>query len=203
MTRITTKSLLSFGFALATMFTSVTALAGPVVNGGFETGDLSGWTYTGQTDASMAGPGYSLSGDNAAFLTQTGATGRLSQTLATEIGHFYSLAFSVANLGGGIDNANTVASFSMFFNNDQPKVSLIDKTATDFIDYFVFFTATAETILNFEFRHDDSYWVLDNVELHEAIDVEVGPLPTPTMVPEPATLLLFAAVLPLLARRRT
>jgi VCBS repeat-containing protein len=79
----------------AQAFGSVIEDAGPttIVNGDFETGDLSGWTPTGGTTAELTAVGGSF-GNYAANLS-----GTLSQDVATTAGQHYTVSFYVAGVG--------------------------------------------------------------------------------------------------------
>ena len=82
---------LSLALGLAT----VPARANLVANGGFETGDFTGWTLTG-TGGGVAidnTAAHSGSYDAAFALASGGTTSTLSQSIATTAGQSYSLSF--------------------------------------------------------------------------------------------------------------
>jgi VCBS repeat-containing protein len=78
----------------ADAFTSLTedASASIAVNGGFETGDLTGWVYSSNVSVDFVGIG----GDLGNYAARLYATGILEQDVATTAGQHYTLSFSVA-----------------------------------------------------------------------------------------------------------
>jgi len=86
----------------ADAFASVTEDAGPeqVINGGFETGDLTGWTGGASAQLLAIGGGF---GNYAAFLHNTG----LTQNVATTPLQHYTLTFDVLGNPGSGSNAFT------------------------------------------------------------------------------------------------
>ena len=83
-----------------------------VVNGGFETGDLSGWSSTvvdGNPDARSAGDPYiPYEGSFLALLGSQNGEGSPSQTLPTSAGQIYTFQFALQhyNFGAGSDSQN-------------------------------------------------------------------------------------------------
>jgi len=67
----------------------------PVQNGGFESGDYSGWTISGNTNGNsiFTGASYARSGSDGAALGAVGSLSYLSQTLSTYTGQLYLLSF--------------------------------------------------------------------------------------------------------------
>ncbi|MYM40822.1 DUF642 domain-containing protein [Duganella qianjiadongensis] len=170
-----------------------TAQAAPSIsNGGFETGDFTGWVLTGDTSVNLVASDMPYEGNYGAILGQNGSAAALSQTLNTETGHSYQLTFWLANLGASVNNAATISSVEVL--TDQHSIWLFqDKTASGYTAYSVQFTATQNsTLLEFQLRHDESFWLFDNVSISEIV---------PT-VPEPASWLMLGAGLGLLAYQR-
>jgi PKD repeat protein len=88
---------------------SITANAGLVQNGGFETGDFSGWNLGGDTSVTGLDDGSVIgipphSGVFDAFLGTSGARGYLSNTLATTAGKAYSLSLWLNSVYGTTTN---------------------------------------------------------------------------------------------------
>ena len=177
---------LSFLLAMALGATTI-ANASIVVNGGFETGDFTGWTLAG----SCSGVGTTNpvctpldtdpgphSGVDAAYLG-SGSGGALSQILTTVAGDFYDLNFWVAitTIGG----AATPNAFSVIWDGN----TLFSATNLPAAPYAQFsFTGLiasgASTTLQFLADNSPADFVLDDVVV--------------TPVPEPSTFLLCATV---------
>jgi hypothetical protein len=186
------KFLMTAAAAVAAMTFSASANAAELVtNGGFETGDFTGWTLGGNTGFTGVGSDHPHTGTYAADLGPVGSDGILSQWLNTVAGATYTVSFWLANDGG------TPNDFSAYFGGNP---ILLNLNNTGGFQYFNFtFTATGDspTLLSFDYRQDPAYWHLDDVSVQ-------GPLGG---VPEPATwammLLGFGAMGFALRRRRS
>ena len=142
-----------------------------VTNGGFETGDFSGWIHSGNTGASgvTSSSSFVHSGTYGAQLGPVGSDGYLSQNLATTVGDTYTVSFWLDMTGG------TPNDFSASFAGNS-LMSLSNSTAFGWNEYSHAFTASASTsTLLFSFRQDPSYWGLD--------DITVTPNSAPASVP--------------------
>jgi hypothetical protein len=159
-----------------------TLLAGqPLVqNGGFETGDFTSGTQSGNTAYTTVYKGSSQfvhSGTYGARLGPSGSLGYLSQTLPTLAGQNYllSLWMDSPNVSGTL----TPNEFSVLWNGgkiyDQLNIGKIGWTNLQFI-----VTATgSSTVLQFGFQDNPYYLGLD--------DVSVTPIPAAVFQPATVT----------------
>jgi hypothetical protein len=151
-----------------------------VQNGGFETGDFTGWTLVGNTTGSgniynaveSSSSGYSVvhSGSYGAFLGDT-QVATLSQALSTVPGQYYLLSLWFDNPTSG-----TVQQFILDWNTNgaanNPLFSMVNPPAFSWtnLQFLVCATGTNAT-LKIQAENDPSYFGLD--------DVSVTPIPSP------------------------
>lgn len=152
---------------------SMTEDAGPsiFVNGGFETGDLSGWTTTGSLiHTQFMGLGGEF-GNYAAQLSQPGGVGTetISQSVATTPGQHYFVSFSVTG-----DAESTHNSFIATWDGVQI-LALSDVQSGGFTHYtfdLVGDPSLSSTALQFTYNDDGNAMFLDQVSVSPA----TGPL---------------------------
>jgi hypothetical protein len=143
------------------------ASAGSVVNGGFETGDFTGWTQSGDTiftgvgdAAGLAARGGSVhSGDFAAFFGPP-TLGFITQSLPTTPGTTYVLDFWLAHPFTDPDQRVEwlvrVGGDTLLDSHDTPNFNYREFTFT--------FTATSDsTPLQFGFAEPAAFFFLDDV----------------------------------------
>jgi hypothetical protein len=168
---------LTLALGLVTGVASTAGATSILFNGGFETGDFSGWIQGGNTGSTgVECPGVSgAQGNCDAFLGPVGSNGTLSQLLTTVPGQSYTISFALANDGG------TPSFFSAAFGG----ATLVSQTNLPASTYqlltFVQTATSTSTNLLFTFRNDPAFLRLD------AVSVEAT-----TAVPEPMTLSLVA-----------
>jgi hypothetical protein len=184
---------------------SADASAALVTNGGFETGDFSGWTLSAnsQSDQNFVTNAAPKSGVYAARLGQvdlgiifpTHNEATLSQTIQTVVGQDYTWSFWLANskcLGTTQTNQCGTGDISASFGDNTQTIVPFGAPTNPFDYAFFSFTDTATsstTNLSFTFLHNPGHWRLD--------DVSVAAVPLPG-----AAWLLASALLGLFGARR-
>ena len=168
--------LLSISLAIA----SVPALADSnlITNGGFETGDFTGWTVNAGATAVQASGGlggYSANtGTYYAALGSVGGDGTLSQTFADTAGEALTLSYYLAS------NGTTTNDFNTYINGINVD-SLTNIASQPYTPYSFTFTATGSDTITFGERDDPNYLALDDVSVTHAV----------AATPEPSSLALL------------
>lgn len=177
--------------ACALSLALVSTAAAQVVNGGFETGDLSGWTFSGSNCHDQV-DGHANSGSYGFHVGPIRSICTLSQSIATTVGQQYNFSFWLQNQLGGTPN-----SFEALFGGVS-EYGLTDWPAFPYTQHVFTVTATsATTSLEFKFQHDPDFWDLDNVD--------VSAVSQASTAPEPSAVFLLAtglAAIATIARRR-
>jgi hypothetical protein len=149
------------GFLALFLLAGFGATAG-VVNGGFETGDFTGWTQSGNTSYTSVTTGstYAHSGTYGAQLGPAGSLGYLSQTLSTTVGTSYLLSVWLDSPDGATPNE-----FLVSWNGS----TLLDETNLTAFGWtnlrFVVSATGTSTILQFGFRDDPTSLGLDDISV--------------------------------------
>ncbi|PSB21285.1 PTPA-CTERM sorting domain-containing protein [Phormidesmis priestleyi ULC007] len=147
-----------------------------VSNGGFETGDFSGWTQSGNTGFTGVDSASANSGNFGAFFGPIGTPGFLSQTLATVAGQTYNLSYFLKS-DGGKPNSFAVSAgsevLSTFTNLAFPF------TSSPAENTFSFIAQAPSTVLKFAFQQDPAYLRLDDVSVTSTSTA----IPTPALLP--------------------
>lgn len=183
------------GAALAIGLGASAQAANLIVNGGFETGDFTGWTVV-ENNTGVETTGYDglypHSGTYFAALGNVGCCGTISQTVSDTAGEALTLTYFHMSDGGTPNYFETdwdgVAIAGSIINNAP------DQRGSGYVEYQFDVTGTGSDTLQFVERNDPSYDALDDVSLTGAI-------------PEPASwammmLGLFGAGAILRSRRR-
>ena len=174
--------------ATVALIVSMAAHANLVVNGGFETGDFTGWTQFGDPGFTGVDSLAPQSGFYAAFAGSVGATGGIFQTLATTPGGAYVVDFWLQNEADVVGQSSP--NFFSFSWGGVDELVLTDAPAFGYTHFsFLLLATSASTDLRFTFEHTPAFWDLDTVS---------------AVVPEPGTLALvtLAGGLVALTRRR-
>ena len=146
-----------------------------VQNGGFETGDFTGWSQSGNTAYTSVTSGNASYVHSGTYGVQAGpgtTAGFISQSLATSPGQSYLLSFWIANPTSGTTEQLTVNWKTNAAGTNQV-YSLLNPGVLAWTNLNLMVTAAGtNTTLQFSLRNDPAYFGLD--------DISVTPIPLPT-----------------------
>jgi hypothetical protein len=146
-----------------------------VTNGGFETGDTTGWTRSGDTSADSViteanpNPTHIHSGTRSYRSGPENGLVFLTQNLATTPGVTYTLSFWLSNPIGGADTEWLVriGGNTLMDVQNAPRFSYTNFT-------FSFTATSSSTVLQFGFKHPPDWFYLDDVSVTTAINPSVA-----------------------------
>jgi hypothetical protein len=144
-----------------------------VINGGFETCDLTGWSLTGNTGSTginLPGSGSPHSGSCYMAFGAEGSDSVFMQSaqIVTTPGALYRLSFWVQNLAGFTND------FSASWDNGPPLVSFVNTGPFGYRKYTFRVIGTGSDNITFHVRNDPDYFDLDDVSVEPKI-------PAPTL----------------------
>jgi hypothetical protein len=148
----------AFGFVTST---GALLAVNVMQNGGFESGNLNGWTQSGNTSATFVSGSstYAHSGNYGLQAGPSGSLGYISQAIPTVAGQSYLLSFWLNSPGG------TPNEFLVNWNGS----SLFDQTNIPAVGWtnmqFIVMATGASTVLEFGFRNDPYYFGLDDISV--------------------------------------
>ncbi len=164
--------------AMGIAMSASSAKADEIVNGGFETGTLAGWTQSGNLGfTGVTGAPFNNSGSFGAFMGPVGSQGQLSQTFASVAGAIgYEVGFSNVNFfDGGVHNFSALFNGNTIYNAPAAAFPYTD------LAFSVAPGAGPTQTLSFDFRHDPSFYGLDDVSVN-------------AVVPEPMSMAIFGGL---------
>jgi hypothetical protein len=167
-----------------------------VMNGGFETGDFTDWSLSGNTEYTMvtdktfgskADDSYvPHSGRYYALLGPIGSPGTMSQTIDTTAGQSYTFSWWLASDG---DVANQ---FSASWNGTQVFAQQ-DIPAQGYVQYsFTEEATSSSTMIQFSYRDDPGFLSLDDVSVTASISTQAVPEPSSVVLACVAGLTILA-----------
>ena len=155
------------------LVSALPASATLVANGGFETGNFTGWTQSGITSWDGVDGREVVSGAFAAYFGAMGGDGVISQDLATTPTQSYTVSFWLQNGASGTTNV-LPNDFHLYWGGSEI-FSLLNAPSFDYTQYsFVTQATSSSTTLSMGFMNYNTWFFLD--------DVDVSPVPIPGAV---------------------
>ena len=149
-----------------------------IVNGGFETGDYTGWTSGGCGPAGVIGSGAGWLPNSGNYFSVEGAVGcdhTLSQTFSDIASQGLTISFYYGSDGASWNDIN------VYWNGNLIYGSFNDpSTLPNYLLYTFNVTATGSDTLTIGIRNDPAYQALDDVSVTAS-------------TPEPGTLVLMGS----------
>ena len=181
------------GVLAAALCASITAHANMVTNGGFETGDFSGWLSSIDPVWDGVDSNAPQAGTYAAFFGNPGGNSTISQMLATVAGTTYNIRFWLMAEAdpNGVAAPN---SFSFDWDGAPGAPAMVDAGPFGYTQFdYQLVASSSLTTISFSFSDTAAFWDFDSVDVTAM----------PNSVPEPTSLaLVFAALGVLVAAKR-
>jgi len=176
------KRILSLMLVVAAVLlvSALPASATLVANGGFETGDWTGWTLAGNFadfTGVLSASDVVHSGSYGALFGPMLDPAYITQEIDTTSGQSYTVDFWLRSIGSG----SGVAFTALWNNVDQ--IAMGSPTSSDWIHYSYTAVATGDiSEISFSFRNDPTFWCFDDVTVNSA-----------SVVPVPGAIWLFGS----------
>jgi len=179
------KKAASCALLAAGLSASLAAHANLITNGGFETGDFSGWTTSIDPFWDGVDTAAPQAGAFAAFFGNPGGTSTISQTLATVAGTSYDIRFWLMAEGDPLGNAAPNL-FSFAWNGASGAPAIVNSGPFAYTQFeYQLVASSSSTTISFSFSDTPAFWDFDSVDV-TAI---------PNRVPEPGSLALVLGAL--------
>lgn len=135
-----------------------------VVNGGFETGDFTGWIVTGDAGWTGVDASAAHSGAYGAYFGEAVPGSSIAQTIATLAGATYQVEFWLQ-----LDDSSTPNAFSWSWDGMEQQ-SLVDGAGFSYAHFSKSLTATSDTTtLQFNLLNAQSFYLLDDIAVSTAV----------------------------------